>query len=616
LAPVRGDPRHRVPIAVDAVIGAVVLLALELPALLSGHAFFGDWGNHLYLVAQQAHWLDHHVLPTYFLHTVETGAFYPHYLFYGGTLYAITGRIATVVGVSAAFKLTLVGALAATYFGTLWLGRLLGVRGLSAHLPAVAAVSGAYYLSTQYDIGGWAEFVALSMIPLVVASATSLVLARTSPAGPGIALVASTVLLTGSHNITTAYGLIFVVLVALVAVFTLRSRAPQWRRLAVVGGTFVLAVGVNAWYLLPAAVYAHLTSIGSQDTFDRLNRATAAFNRLGVLFNPWRTNPGSGSAPLYVQQPVFVVVWLLLIAIVVVPHTPARARRVFGVLMVVAAAYLVLVLWGAPWDFAPRILRSIQFRLRLNAYLGLCFAGLAIIGLVVVQRRARRNIWIPALALACAAAFGAAIWQVWDAGTFEPIGALTTSGTRLPAIDYANCPAPCPTVERDYRMAGDVQATMTLPDSAVDIAEARSGTLRVTVPGGQLVAVNVAWSPVIGSDPVPMAGADADGRVVLDTRGVPAGRTIRTTVTFQPTTATTAGIAITTVSVVGLLALLGVGLARRQRRAAGSSKPDGRSLAAKPRRASNAPSESAGSLGSVAGSSGRPSRSTHEVQPP
>ena len=42
----------------------------------------------------------------------------------------------------------------------------------------------------------------------------------------------------------------------------------------------------------------------------------------------------------------------------------------------------------------------------------------------------------------------------------------------------------------------------------------------------------------------------------------------------------------------------------------------GRLSTAPLRRASNATSDSAGSLGSDAGSSGRPSRSTHDVQPP
>ena len=553
-----------------------VVLALELPNLLSGRSFYADWGNHLYLVQQQANWLGDHLLPTYFLHTVERGAFYPHFLFYGGTLYSATARLGTVIGVVAAFKLTFVAALSSAYFGTVWLARLLGVRGLLAHLPAIVAVSGAYYLSTQYYAGDWPEFIALSMIPLIVAAAVSLLLGK-GPIGPAIALAVAAVFATGAHNITAEYGLIFLAVIFVMAMVTVRARKINWRRMALVGGTFAFAVGVNAWYLVPAARYAHLTRIGNDTGFTAFDHATVAFDTFRVVFNPGRyspTLPGlKGAPPFYVQQPVFVFVWLLIVGIFVVPFVSGRARRIFLGLAAVTAIYLTLLFWVGPWDIAPTILRAIQFRFRLNSYIVYSAAGLVIVAVFMLQRRARQQIWMLALALACAAAFVASVWQVWAAPTYEPFSIATHAGTHLPLIDYARCPAPCPSVETDYQFLGTIQPTVTLPKSVIDIDEARSGSVEFDVPGGQLAAVNVAYSPIIGSEGAPIAGADAGGYVVIDTTKSPPGTPVHVRIAFHSTSATTAGIAISVLCSVALLALLGVGIVLRSRRPRRRSPP-------------------------------------------
>src|SRR6266496_5470535 len=169
--------RRRIPdrrVFVDLAIGMTVVAAVAVPAILSKRAFFGDWGNHLYLVDQQTRWLRHHLLPTYFVHSLESGAFYPHYMFYGGSLYAVTAWLGVLIGSVNAFRLTFVMGFAACYFGTLSVARQLGVRRLVAHIPAAIAVSGAYFVSKAFNDGGWPEFIAVSMIPVVVASALSI----------------------------------------------------------------------------------------------------------------------------------------------------------------------------------------------------------------------------------------------------------------------------------------------------------------------------------------------------------------------------------------------------------------------------------------------------------
>jgi hypothetical protein len=63
-------------------------------------------------------------------------------------------------------------------------------------------VSAPYYLTNLYGRGDIPEFFAVSMIPLVVASATHLVRAKSWTVGPTFLLIFSVVFFTGSHNIT------------------------------------------------------------------------------------------------------------------------------------------------------------------------------------------------------------------------------------------------------------------------------------------------------------------------------------------------------------------------------------------------------------------------------
>ena len=189
---------------------------------------------------------------------------------------------------------------------------------------------------------------------------------------------------------------------------------------------------------------------------------------------------------------MFVFAWLVLVGAFVIRTAYRRTWRLYIGLAIVTVIYLIMLFWVDPWDDVRMILRAIQFRFRLNSYIGYLAVFLVIVGLFVLQRNGKRRIWTLGLALACAVVFVASAWQVWAAPTYQPISVSTRTGTHLPQIDYAKCPAPCPSVETDYQFPGKVQPTVTLPKSVVDIDEARSGSVEFDVPGGQLAAVNVA----------------------------------------------------------------------------------------------------------------------------
>ena len=102
----------------------------------------------------------------------SNGIFNPIFAFYGGPLYASFGLLMRLLGGSAtaALDVFVVLALAAAYGGSVWISRQCGLSGLLAHVPAIVVVTAPYYLSNVYGRGDLPEFVALSMIPLIVAA--------------------------------------------------------------------------------------------------------------------------------------------------------------------------------------------------------------------------------------------------------------------------------------------------------------------------------------------------------------------------------------------------------------------------------------------------------------
>jgi hypothetical protein len=508
---------------VDLAIGAVVIAVLALRAVSTRKAFFGDWGNHLYLVDQQTRWLHSNVLPTYFLHSVESGVFYPHYLFYGGSLYTVTGWLGVLIGSSVnAYRLTFVAAFAACYFGTLWTARQLGVRSLFAHAPAILAVSGAYYITKGYDDGGWPEFIAVSMIPLVAAAALSIVRSKRIPLSSAILLVTATFLLTGSHNVTLVYGLLFlaVVTAAALAVYRRSITPPLLRGVSVVGALMALSTALNGWFLVPLIRYASLTRFQHQDyeQFDQFDNATRSFDSWRVVFHPLRTYPVLPIANVhsfYVQAPVYALIWLTCLGVFIW----ARGRRsttatMYAALLAVLSVILTLILWQGIWDVIPDLFKIIQGRYRLQTYVSYAVVGLVILGLVVLARETRRRTWLLALGLATAMSFGLATWQVWSQKTYLPVGAFAKGGDRQPPIEYAGCPAPCQNVGTDYRMPGDLVGAFD--QLKIDIPRARRGDVSFRVPSGGPYVTNIAWSPLLELDgPVRILGATPKGWAVI-----------------------------------------------------------------------------------------------------
>jgi uncharacterized membrane protein len=272
--PVRWPPpAARRPLAwlASSLLAAGLLALIVWPLVLRPDYFGDDWRAHYWFVWHQTEWLLQQHRPTFFLH-YRDGVFYPQYAFYGGTLYTSTALLAVVLGsVRNGYVASWIIAFAAAYGGWFWLARLAGLGRWVAHVPGAVFLTSPYLLTTAYVRGDWPEFVGVCAIPLLAASAVSVLRSDRLRPLPMLALAASTVYFSGSHNLTLLWGGTFLMILA-AALYAGVPAVRGWvtgpavlRLLLVV----VPALLVNAWFLVPDVIYGGHTQLGSHFDWGR-----------------------------------------------------------------------------------------------------------------------------------------------------------------------------------------------------------------------------------------------------------------------------------------------------------------------------------------------------------
>ena len=207
---------------------ALVIGVLAWPMLLTSSGLGGDWEHHLWYVWQQSLAIRANGSPSLFLST-SYSVLYPQYAFYGGTINVIAGALSLALGGSpiAAYVLTYVLAFAAAYGGWCWLARAAGLGRWPAQAPALLFVTSACYLTLVYGQGDWAEFIAVSMIPLIVAAGAAVLRAEQLRLLPAVVLAAGSVVFFGSHDLTVLWAST----IAIAVTGALLVCVPQVRRM-------------------------------------------------------------------------------------------------------------------------------------------------------------------------------------------------------------------------------------------------------------------------------------------------------------------------------------------------------------------------------------------------
>jgi hypothetical protein len=561
------------PVIIDVAIATLAVLLVASPLLFTRDGFAPDFTSDMWFAGYQQHMIETYLHPTLFLQTQQEGVFYPLFAFYGGPLFAITGALGVVLGGSTllAFEVMTLAAIAAAYGGLFWLARQLGVRGAMAHAPALVFVTSAYYLTNPYDRGAWAEFMAVSALPLVCAASLRLV-RRPWRVGPVVCLVAATVVFSGSHNITLLWGsTLAVVTLVVYGLLSVRSLELPWRRMLATAGLIALAVGLNGWFLLPDLRFGYDTIISGEAA---VFAATEYFNTFGVIFDPLRMVPHqSSTSGLYVQAPVLALVWGLLAAPLAWRYRRMRAG-VAAALIMLGGLLLLIMYSGAPfsgvWSLLPTVFQQVQFAYRLQTYVALACAGLVLVGVLALNRRAEsgratrldRPLALGlGLAVACGVALGA--WQMWVPNThigpyFNRADVLRRPPTLLPEAWNMG---------KNYedRSLPVVVTTRSFTFSPAQVNDDRLAASVSFPPGVQPVATNIVGGPyLVRVGGARVVGRTPEGHLVLQ-RATGGSQPVAVELKAQLSAPVVHGRIITAASAALLLALAVIAGVRRWR---------------------------------------------------
>jgi hypothetical protein len=375
--------------------------------------YFTDWFVHLWYTWHQEGSLRAHGLPSLFAHD-SAGVFDPHFAFYGGTLYTITGVAALVVGHHAAYLATWLMASAMVYGGWFWLARQVGLGPWASHVPGVVFITSPWYISSAYFLGAWGQVIASAALVLGLAAACSILRADRLRPLPALALAISAVLFTGSHSLTLVWATTMLGIAAgaaLVVIAPMRELITR-RGLLRIAVVVVPAVMVNAWFLLPAVVYQSHTNIAS-------NVASAhsllASSMKWVAAEHVLSLGRAPVEPIYTrfaaQLPLLAAGWVVAGLIVLRPSRNAPWLRASLLLLVMAVATWVLMTSGSLLLGLPHPYDMLQNPVRLEGYIIFALCGALMTTLVLAQRaRPRHRLWawaiVPVLAVSVVQANG------------------------------------------------------------------------------------------------------------------------------------------------------------------------------------------------------------------
>jgi hypothetical protein len=487
------------------VVAVLVIGFLVWPLLFSSTGLAPDWTTYLWFMWQQGRAIESHHLPSLF---IDQGAvFYPHFAFYGGTLYVFGGLLSTLLGDApiTAYVIVQLLAFAAVYGGWYWMARMAGLGHWLAQVPGLVFITSAYYLTDIYGRGDFGEFMAISTIPLMLAAGLHLLLAERLSFLPALALAVSAALFFGSHNITMLYGVSTIVAVGgAVALSVPRARRRVARAGVIrVACLLVPAALLNSWFLLPALAYGKRTLIVQQYGYAHALRQSTSLVSAANLFTFSRATVSPYLRDFVMALPILAIVWVLA---GVVSCIGRRDEPWVRALWIFAGASLVLgLLMTHPGVLlvGPTPYSLLQFSYRLQTFVLLNLSGAVLATLVLARSRtlAARRLWMGSLAIVVGASAVGAIQQV-DA---HP------NTTQRSAVFHVNRNAGAGYI-RDY---SDASLPIVNPADAPEVEfppatvlRNEAATVAVELPAGQLVRTNLAGAPYF----VSVSGAEVVGR--------------------------------------------------------------------------------------------------------
>jgi hypothetical protein len=554
-------------------VAAVVIFICAYPMIAGRAAKLGDggfvgfdWFAHLWYIWHQEESLRAHLLPSYFAQNTS-GVFDPHFAFYGGTLYALTGLVSIALGHEAAFAAAWIWAFMMAYGGLYWMARQAGVGPWAAHVPSIVFVSSPWYLASIYVWGSWGQNTAFSALLLMLAAGFSIMRADRLKPFPALALAIGVLFYTGSHSLTlawasTAMTVLGVVFFALVPGF---RRLFNRQGLARIAAVAIPAGLVNAWFMFPAIAYQGQTWIGNNLVMARNYLLTSMYYvepQHILTFTRARADPLSPHLAL--QLPLLATAWLVVGLVLFRPHWRSQWLRT-AVLMLIAGVGMWQLMTHSSWILGlPHPYDQIQAPYRLEAYINIAVAGALIATLALAARsgsRMRRWTWVmlPILVLLVVQA-RAQVLEPRDANAVGPqwntAAPYLTNDARLGMADYVN------TDVEEYQPNRAFAFVLFSPKQAEQQDRA---VATVDAQPGEYVASNLKVSnPLIKVEGARIAARDQAGNAFLEIASDAKPGAAKITVTTTHPFPVVAGRLVTLLGLLGLAAVAFV-LFRRRR---------------------------------------------------
>lgn len=379
-------------------LAAAVLLVgvLAWPLLFSHSYFTAQWLFELWYMWHQSLAIHADHVPSLFLSSRD-GVLYPLYAFYGGTLCALAGALALALGNApiGAYVITYLLGFAAAYGGWYWMARMAGLGRWWAQVPGLVFITSPYYLTLIYGRGDWPEFSGVSMIPLMVASGLSVLRAERLRAWPALALVGSTIVFFGSHNLTIVWGSTLLALGGLAILICVPSMRRQLTRAGAIRviGLVVPALLVNAWYLLPDIAYESSTRIASEyPLWRQLLPGWMDLVSAQHLFTLSRASASLSDPAFVLSLPILAMAWALVSCGMLLRQGMRGAwARILLIYSILTVAVAVLMTHAGLILALPRAYATLQFSYRLESYLLLSLSG-AILAALALGRSGNR--WV------------------------------------------------------------------------------------------------------------------------------------------------------------------------------------------------------------------------------
>ena len=572
----------------------LLVALLALPFIQRQNSWW-EWSNAYWLLERQTEHVSAHGVPTLFLNNVS-GAFNPFYTFYAGFTLSVLAYPAAVIGAWPVFAGTVVAAIVCGYVGIWWTARNLGLSPQLAVLPGLVFTTAPYVLSEIYGRGAWAELVAVNAAAVLLGALTAMLW---RPEGQRTrsfaALVASTAVIAGTHNLTLLLSAILLPLL-LVAMLPLRpAGSPRLLPTAVrAAGAGALGAGLTAAWLLPNLWFGGSTWIAQESTNDREFSNTHGVLTLANVLSPLPSIPEEFSDRwVYAQAPSLAAAWAIgVLVVLLLTRRPVTRRAALsaGGLVALGLALLALIVDPGWWHSFPRLVKTVQFPYRLIPYLAVLVVLGVILGLAHLRGRARP--WLTGLLVAIVALQAAAgVWVVVNSEASASLPVPTFEhGDYSADVEPASFSSQTLLLQYQFRVAEHPTGGRTnRPPALLDMGNlvtADAGTIRGVGRVGDRMMVPVVWSRFVRvTGDARIVGRDWGGATMIGVTRTEAGGHWHATVSAAHPWQLVVGRIISVLSALILAALAVLALIRWRRERRDAEGPAVAEAPAEPRAA-------------------------------